>query len=515
MSLDLQGIKNLFAKGIDYVNKSNHNKSIFFSDTKDYLEFIKSLADKATDLTTLMNAISMSTQSPQWCTTFKDPKSIPCGNELQYTGVQFGYGNWGWYFFYGIAGNIAFNLSFFRLEIAPPEVCKKENIQESECVRWSVLGGYGNIPTIDKPIPEWHSIPSQWVYMKYNQPSYSTFSLTTIDNNSDFNCRLASDFPLNFTINLDYKDTEGARRKLDVNVFSRTQPLPNAPNGCECGFGLGSWYYSYVDCDMEVITDITPVKQTGRGWIDHQLIKSGIANTMFGKSLQTLTKTKNVGWLWFAIQDDTTGLQYMLIHHFGNNNYVDDIVLNKDISINSIIVYKKGVSYINPSDSDMDSSDIKVQMIENIDNPSLQMKLPSKYKITLPGGKNVVLSIATAPNVYPNSFAAYETPAILYDENGVRIGQGLIEANFYLDNETLAKRYLLSAGGDVKNLDVVSPAFTWNPNVWRKILAILIILIPVWLILFSIVFIMRKKDKRKERAMLSVALMIIILVLLM
>jgi len=503
--LDLNGIKNLYAQGVAYVKKKN--SSPLFTKEDKYLDYVSSLVNKATDLTTLMSAIWMSNYSKYWSSSFNAPKNVPSDKLLQHTGIQFGYGGQGWYFFSGVAETVTYNLTFFRVEIAPPQVVADAGIDPSEAVRWWVLGGYGTIPAPNSP-SVWNSIASELIYMKYTQNSSSTFTLTGSGNN--VGATISSSVPMTFNLDLNWKNTSNHTMQIVMNALA--PPSPNFLNACQCGFGLGNWYYSYTNMNVQVSVENGKV-QTGRGWVDHELIKPGIANNYTMQALQVLTNTSaSPGWLWFSIQDDQTGLQYMFSHPFGKQVYADGVKLNQNITADIVNVYKDGATYINPTRTDMDQADLKIQMIETVSVPSLGLNLPSKYNITLPGGKEVVLEIATAPNVYTSTFASYETPAILYDTMQNRIGQGLIEANFYLDNPTLAKRYIIAAGGDPNDSDqynLVLNTLDGKPSGWQKFLALMIVLIPFWLLLLALVFILHKKSGRSTRIGLAIAFLLI------
>lgn len=501
--LALSDIKNLFSKGMTYANSKY--KGILFDRQNELSNYQLSLVNQATDLTTLMNAIWLGNVNKVWTTAFKAPQPICTGCELGYTAIQFGVAHVGWYFLYGIAGSLCFNLSFYRLEIAPSEVVEKEypNLQKGEAVRWCVLGGYGT--TGNNPV--WYSIPLEWIHLNYSEPSYSTFSLEGLGTNIK-NVSLSSTTPMNFQVNIGYNDTENKSHTLQVNMTANTPPTANVPNSCECGFGLGSFYYSYTTMSVDISADGV-TSNGGSGWIDHQLIKNGVANSLYGQSLQTvanvLSKSLTPGWLWTTIQDQQSGLQYMFTHFFGKKYFTDDIVVNQNISNSMINVYKQGVPYFNPTSSDMDSGDLQMVMTKTISYNGMNM--PASYNITLPGGKEVVLTIATAPNVYPSSFAPYETPAYLYDKSGNIIGTGLIEANFYLDNETLAKRMVSAAGGT--NYMIVYNAMTKSQKLYQKMLGFFIVLSPLILILSAFWFIFKNKEHRKNKFFLCLALLLI------
>ena len=500
--LNLQDIKNLYKKGVEHSKKAFN--STFFPNDDIMFDYQQKLIDKATDLSTVMNTIAMTNFT--FANAFANPKQICKGCELQHTGVQFGVGNSGWYFVSGVTEQYSYNFSLFRQEIAPPNVI---SVDRSECVRWTINGGYGNIGT-----GVWHSIQNEWIYMKYTQPSYSTFTLQGSGNN--INVEFSSLQPMQFLGNITFTDDKKQQHVTKFEMVANTPPVPNFPNSCDCMYGLGTLYYSYTDMTTKfTLNNGTPV--IGPGWIDHQLVKYGFLNNKYMEALQTvnnmISKPVSSGWLWFAVQDYESKKQYMFIHFFKTKTFKDDIKLNNSISADVCNVYEKGLTYF------LTSNDVTIQMIESIpyvlDGLST-INLPSKYNITLPCGKNVILKIATLPNVYGSVNPAYETPALLYDSKNNVIGSGLIEANLYLSNQELAMRAIKAAGGDPTNSDqikIVMEAMNKPQSSWIKFLAVMIVLLPMWILIVCLIFIFYKKDKRLTRTLLSVTMILILIML--
>ncbi len=508
MTLDLQGMKNLFRKGMSYA-KDNFS-SAFYSFDDNLANYVLNLADNAPDTTTLFNAIFMASHVKAWSSLFTAPKLLPPGYEFQHTGIQFGVGPVEWYFFYGLTGTpgvneTGLNLTFFRLDIAPPAVVKEMGIDPSNACCWGIMGGYG---TKEK----WTGIPAmEWFPMKYVQPDYATFSLT--GKGTNVSATLESLIPMQFSVNVSFLDSNSQAQTIKAKLIALTPPTANFPYACQCGYGLGTMYYSYTNMSLTMGLNGSP-EMVGQGWIDHQLLKSGIVDGFYMQAIQsasqTLVKQKSGGWLWFAVQDNQTGLQYMFMHKFGTKDFKDDIRLNEDIRLDLVNVYKEGVPYFFPEAKSMKASVTKIKMVETIQVPELNLSLPSKYKITLPGGKKIVLENITAPNIYPCSFASYETPAHVYDELGNLIGQGLIEANFYLDEKTLFKRYIASAGGDPEEpgkVDLLLNAST--PSGFRKFLAFCVFLTPLWIFAVALIYVFRKDDGMRHKRLFTAVLVII------
>lgn len=500
MTLSLDQLKDLYKKGMEYARTKDF---LLYSSNTSLCDYQLSLALQAKDLTTFMNAVWI--PNPQWSNLFNAPKAVKCGTEIQYTGIQFGVGSLEWYFFYGIAGDYCYNLSFFKQEIAPPHIVKSLGIDPSEAVRWNVVGGCGKISD-----QSWYNINSEYIYMKYTQPSYSTFTLE--GSGEGITVLLSSVSPMKFNIALTFKDRDTkANHTLNVIMLANSPPSPNFPNACECGLGLGTMYYSYTDVSSIISLD-SPNTFTGTSWIDHQLVKPGIVNNWYWRALSTvqnvISKNKTAGWLWTSIQDWESGIQYMLVHYFGKKYYIEDVFENTIIPFQLINVYKKGETY---SKDEIDTEDFSCVMTETIGG------LPKKYKIVLPGGKNVMLSIATSPNIYNTPGMSYECPAILTDSSGKQIGIGLIEANLYITNEVFAKRLINSAGGDSNNKDNVGIVLTGiegNQTVFQKFLAFIIVLIPLWIILGALLYVLYGKDSigsdRKHRLIISIIILLVV-----
>lgn len=514
--LDLNGIKALFAKGMQHA-KDHFPKGLFTCDDK-LCEYHLSLVNKAQDLTTLMNAFAI--RNPVLPTAYKGPKPICKGCEIQYNPIQFGVGNSGWYFNYGVAGDVCFVFSLGRIEIAPPDVVTDERYDPSETVRWSLGGGFGQVGG------PWYSFPSEIIYMKYSQPTYSTFSLVgggmQIKNamlaTAQADTILPTTNPMQFVMSADFvSPTDGKEHNISVTMIANTPPVPNVPNSCGgCTNNMGSLYYSFTDMDVIVKVD-SQEPQTGKGWIDHQLMKSGIPKSLMAQAqtsvLNTIINPVSGGWLWFAIQDYESDTQYMLCHFFVQKFYKDDIKLNKSIPMQLVNVYKKGVAHFSPTRTDMDTSDLDVKMTKIINVNGCD--LPAEYNIILPGGKSVVLSLASGPDQYPNAYGSYENPAILFNEKRMPIGIGIIEANGYMTNYEYAQRFVKAAGGDINDqriLNMVSKAMSPNfsQTVGQRFLAFLIILIPLWLLVIAIIFVLHKKNGRHPRVMIAIAVLLIL-----
>ena len=144
----------------------------------------------------------------------------------------------------------------------------------------------------------------------------------------------------------------------------------------------------------------------------------------------------------------------------------------------------------------MDKNDCKITLTQTF--TSNMTNLPAAYNITLPGGKKVVIKMASGPNVYPTVFAPSENPAFLYDETGSRIiGIALLEANIYMTNKQIAERYVRLGGGNPNNkkeVEIIENSLR-NSQTWQqKLLAFLYLLLPVFILLAAIIFIFYRKD---------------------
>lgn len=509
-TLDLNGIKNLYKKGIQHA-KTKYS-TLFFDRNDELIEYQCQLIDKAKSLTEVMYVISMI--NPTFDNAFWTPEPICAGCELQKTGIQFGYASTGWYFFYAVIGPWCYNLSIFRNEIAPPDVVEFQD--RNEAVRWVILGGYGRVGG------EWYSLTDEYIYMKYSEPTYSTFSLSGQGQTKQIS--LVSSNPMQFQIHLSFTDTNGKQHDIKSQLISRTPPTENIPGSY--GRGVSNFaqritmYYSYTDMDVNFQTsaDNGVVHSGGRGWIDHQLLKVGQSDSVYANALlgvaEALQPKKSRGWLWFAIQDDESGLQYMFTYFYPRTKFYSEAVQKgttitaKEIPL--LNVYKQGVPYYQPTEVGMEASMTKVTVLETFNHQGVE--LPTTYRITLPGGKVVILTRASAPNIYSAPHAPYESPALLYDETGKRmIGVGLIESNFYWDNDTFAKRMIAFAGGDPNNkreVDIVKNGLVVPQSGWQKTLSFIIAMGPLFLILALVGFTMYKRDQRHTRLMISIVILI-------
>jgi hypothetical protein len=507
-NLDLDAIKNLFNEGLEY-SKSIFPETILYTKNIDMCNVQQKLVNDAKDLTTLMNAISI--PNIILANAYKAPEPICSTCQMQKNLVQFGVGNDGWYFTYGVCQNYCYVLSLGRIEIAPPAVVEKNNIKPENAVMWILSGGIGKIGG------EWYSIPGEFFPMQYNKYGGSSFSLigggSTVRNVSFGN----ANNPFEFVISADFTDTKGTNHNVKATMMAVSPPLPNMKNSCgNCTNYFGTLYYSFTDMDIALEIDNTSTEY-GKGWIDHQLVKNGIPKNIIKQSsmavLNMILKPVSGGWLWFAIQDLESNTQYMFVHFFGSKFYKDDIKIGEKIPMNIINVYKDGVAYLNPTTTDMDSSLVDVILTRTIAVNNLN--LPYEYNITLPSGKKVIFSLASSPDQFDSPYGSYENPAILYDENKRSIGVGIIEANGYFTNEEYSTRYVKYSGGDYTDVNLtkiiaknLSPSLP-QKNI-QKFLSILIFLIPLWLIIFFSIFIFQKKENRKNRFLLSLAIFIVL-----
>lgn len=500
--LNLQQLKTLYKKGVEYA-RTQFNSPLY-TENKSLTNYQMKLIEKAPDITTFMNCFWIPNLMFQ--NAFEDPKQICNGCELKYTGVRFGVGSMGWYFIFGIAGNYVYNFTLFRLDVCPPYVLEKENIPRSEASRWFVCGGYGEVNG------NFYKMQNEAIYMKYNQPTYSTFGLEGSGNS--YNCRFGSQVPMQFYFSVDFTDTDGKSHSVTINLRANTPPLPNYKNACLCAPGAGAFYYSYTDVWSNISVNGSE-PSVGTGWIDHELFKMGILKSFrlqaLNTVLSTFNKTETQGWIWIPIVDKESGIQYMLTHHL-KEFYYKSIKPNNTYSLDIVNVYNKGVAYISPTSSDMDSRETSITLTSTFQANDLN--LPAGYKITLPGGKKVIAKIASSPNVYPSIFAPTENPAFLYDETGQKIiGIALLETNVYLTYKQIAKRAVQFCGGDPNNneeVEIMYSGFIVNQTWGQKLLAYLYLLIPVFLILFAVIFVLYRKDNRYTRLMFSIALLLII-----
>lgn len=513
MSINLEYIKSLYSKGMQYAIDT-YPKGLFMK-YDDLCKYQLSLANKCKDLTTFGNIISIS--NPVFKTAFNGPKNVCQGCEIQYNPFQFGVGNAEWYFCYGVSNsgssNYCFEITFSKNEMVPPEVLKREGLDQTKYVLWSINGGYGIVGG------EWYEIPNETIMMNYEQTSYSSFQISTINNGIDNNVIKSCIFgntnnPMIYEFSLSFIDKDNKIRKISSIMSSNTPPSPNAENSCgNCNNNMGSLYYSYTD--MNVYMEINNEKVSGKGWIDHQLLKSGIPKSLIAQAevsvINTLIKPISSGWLWFAIQDYESNIQYMFCHFFNNKFYKDDIQKNINIPMHIVNVYQKGISTLNNSTN---ISNTKVILTKTINLNGID--LPSEYNIILPNGKEVILKLASSPNQYPTPYSQYENPALVINSktNNI-IGFGIIEANGSMTNDEYAKRYIEASGGDPNDntaiklvSDGLSPHF--KQTNFSVFLAFVIFLIPLWILLLSSTFIFYKKEERGKRIIMIIILLFII-----
>jgi hypothetical protein len=507
--LSLSQLKQLFEEGMNYAKKKY--SSLFYDRQDELCNYQVALSNTKKDLSEFMNVIWFSNNT--FANSFKEPKPIDQDKLLTKTKVQFGIGNIEWYFYYGLTKSYGFNLNFIKMEIVPPEIVEKYNLDPSQCVAWIVLGGYGRIGG-----STWNSILPEWIQMNYitEGNSFDTFVLE--GNGNSIVAQLGTVKPMEFNINLDYKDLSMNDHKLNIVLSANLPPLPNFKNACECGYSLGTLYYSYTDMNVNLTVNSNPV-ENGKGWMDHQLLKSGLPNSNYIQALETVLgmfgKNKSGGWLWFSIQDYVDNVQYMFVHLFNKDGELaNDINVGDEISLDTLNVYYQGQTLFFPENDKFSSKQTKIILTEkNVKGPE-GIFLPSKYSIILPSGKKTVFQIATFPNIYPIAHCPYETPSYLYDENGTVIGGGIIEANWYLSNSQYANRLIEQAVADPSKYNLIYNGIAKPQNGWQKTFAVLYLLLPIFILCLLLYFIFYKKDERMVRLILSLFVLFLMIMIL-
>jgi hypothetical protein len=503
----MDNIKSTFREGVKYALKKY--SSILYSRDDDFFKYQDGLLEKANTLTEIMNVIWLATYSSTWNYAFEAPQNVQGDGVFSLSNVQYGISPTEWYFFYGIAGKYCFNITFIRIPISPLIKDDKYNI-------WTVNGGYG-IASENKQERTWFRLKPEYIFMDYTKTSYSTFNLSGKSDQTPLKISLNNTEPMTFGINISFDAIEGGNHNIDIIMKANSPPSPNAQGAClGCSGNIGSMYYSYTNMAVQMKVGGDEKVYTGIGWQDHQLIKGGIPVGLKNQALMAVTNTLlravTGGWTWYAIQDLESGIQYMLTHFYIDKFYKDDIPskLNtkENIKPQMVNVYKDGIAYFNPTEDDIDSNDTRIYLLETVENPDKTFTipenkplLPSKYDITLPGGKEVVLEIATLPNVYPIAPAPYETPAYVKNEKGVVIGVGLIEANGYFTNEEMAKRAIIQAGGDPddkKSVEMLENMILKKQKWYQKLLSFIIAGIPILVFILSLVFVFKNGKHKKE-----------------
>lgn len=487
--MDLQQLKTLFSKGLDYANQ---NSSWWFPPNKEASDYQLQLANNAPDLTSFMSAVGIFNHT--FINSFPGPQEVCKFCTIQQTPILFGNGTSGWYFLVGNFESFAYCITIIRVEIASPHVIKQEKINPSDAVAWCVCGGYGPVGG------PWINIPYTFIQMKYTNPSYSTFTLekTTdpINKNSPIKeFSFNSTTPMEFYFHIIFTDDTSSKKTHTITstLRGRTPPMPNANGTClSCVGDLGSTYFSYTN---PIATAIFNNDKTlnGTGWIDHQTMKtfppkSFWMNVFITIGLQ-LSGDKGIGWTWLFIQDDTTDTQYMLSHQIDTRKYNDHFnkgyVMKSDMVCN---IYNKGVPNLQ-SKKCLNNATIEVLDLTTIDT----VKYPTSYKVTLPDGKIVVTKAMFGSNPFINSGmqSSYEMPGLLYDETGTKRipGYGFLEINSMYPPDLYAKRVVQLTHADPSKINIIKSATKITQPFSRKLIAWIAVIIPSLLFLTFIIFI--------------------------
>jgi hypothetical protein len=509
--LSLTQLKKLFKDGLDYANK---NSSWFYPPIEDLDELQNSLVQSAPDLTTLMSAVRI--PNPNIGAAFWTPKPVCDNCLLKNTQPLWGQANTGWYFFVGNFGKMVYCITFFRLEVAPPQVFKGQN--RGDAVTWLIGGGYGT------SVQDWSVIPYEYVQMTYVPLTYSTFTLEGKGTKYIESCSLKTITPMTFTFSIDYTDAKGAKHSIQTSQQSLTPPQAAAPNAFLFNVpNIGSLYWSYTNMDVtSVINGVAYSK--GKGWMDHQNLKISNPTGFFrGTSHlaqvvatvgKTITGPKITGWTWMFIQDQESGIQYMFStalpknYHSTPSSFKPGLVLPKASVCN---VYKDAVPLNNPSNcSDLRIEVTKTQTVGG--HP-----YPLEYHITLPGGKEIISRAMHGLNLFVNGpSVSCESPGLVYDKTGKKtIGYSLLELNGPLTfAETTAQLIGLSGAKPTDaSVSAIDKGVKGYQPMSRKVVAWIITLLPLALFILFIILIFVWKQQRWERFGLFVAIWLAIQVI--
>lgn len=472
----LTQLKKLYKDGMNYAIK---NESWFLPSKKDVVDYQLELADKATDLTSFLSAVSIYNWS--WNSSFNSPKPIKNEDILKTTNYQFGNSPIGWYFLVGNCETIAYCITIIRCEIACSNVVKKSGIKPEDAVLWCVCGGYGTNNN-------WITIPYTILQMDYKKESYSTFKMEGIPDKIITKCQFGSDIPMQFYLKLDFIDDKNNKHSIDTRLIARGPPLPNAKNAClGCGAGLGSMYWSYTH--PSVTLNLNNKTYKGNGWIDHQTFKTGglnnpLANMLACIKLGISKKTPTLTWTWMYLQDEIEGKQYMISHTFDKPNLKSYFVKGYVIDIDKPVcnVYKDSVSHIGKCINKIKIEVLSATLINN-------SNYPTSYKITINSKKVFITKADFGSNTFINSSLqdSYEIPANLYDKNNKRIGQGFLEINGAFPKSDWIDRIIKYTNADPNKKDLLLKSTDLTPPASRVFVALLPFIVYFILCIVSII----------------------------
>lgn len=509
--LSLPQLKQLHSQGMDYTVK---NTPWFFPAIKDLVTLQKNYVQNTKTLNEFMSAVSIA--PPSFQAAFDVPEPVCDNCLLATTNPQYGQGNYGWYFFVGnfyLTGKpMAYNITFARVEIAPPGAVTLQD--RNEAVRWMVMGGYGTGPE------DWVNIPYDFIYMKYNKLSYSTFTLE-----SDLSqpgehitrCSLSSLQPMVMEFNVEFTDLKGGNHAIHTIQISRTPPQRNAAQGLtKFGLpGLASLYWSYTNMDVDSMIDNTAYTG-GKGWMDHQTFKiAGVQefqSQVFYTVVKTLIKPKPINWTWMFVQDEESGIQYMFAATLpdGYNDSPSTFKPGLVIKPNSCNVYEDAVPYNKPPICS--DARIEVTEVQTVDSHPY----PLEFKITLPGGKVVISRAVYGLNLFmnPTGQISCESVGVVYDSTGKKeIGYSVLEVNGPLSNNEVSYNLLKNIGvnpADQSAVNIIAKGQNQEQPTSRKVVAWLIFLIPLFLVVMFLIIIFARKDDRGGRFALCVALAMVL-----
>lgn len=419
MPTSLSDLKSLFVDGLDFAN----SRATFFAPANPKLsQFQKLAVSKASDLNQLMTAVTL--VNGALLNAFEPP--VPHANGLRVTQFKFGEGNMESYFIVGIFAEFAFVFCPMRVEVAPPEIVRKKFKNPADAVVWNVLGGFGF-----RHSQSWTKFPFNWLQGDYHsKPGHFSMALSNADMSVDFT--MIDNHVFNFTVA--FGDT-----KLTAEVVAKGPPLPMAPNGClNCGqYGLQSKYYSRSYCQVSAnltMADNSWSFTRGHGWIDHQSFYIGqgrsSAGNLFSNSLRVMLKKRRLVWLWSYVQDFETRTQYMITTLVDP----DQFSTGKE--------YKPTCNVYHTDRVELSVKGCRLRVGPTVTDDNFDY--PLAYIITLPSKKEVTLKVEYGYAAVPNftRLDSWEMPAVLYNDQGIEIGFGVVELNGVTPADVQTKRVM-------------------------------------------------------------------------
>jgi hypothetical protein len=441
-SITMEKLQPLFQERVDYVTK---NSGILDPYDKKKLDIVSQLYKTNTDMRKNIAATIM--LLPNSSIGFYPIYPISDPNTITF---RFNQGTIGWHFLYGTyydintKNNVTYFCYIAHLDIIPPDMMAKYNMNEGEGSYYSIAIGCG----ING---QWEKSP--WILTRgtFEALSISTFSFTGLDLSNGDSIVWRSLLNGQFELITTFTSTNTKKCIINTKMDAIRPPFLDAPGGCmPCASGAGTLYSSYTQMSVSgnVSIDSTTTSFTNAiGWVDNQWLSLQI-NEIPLKILSNIAQSSKglARYMWLNLHVNNN-LQYMInVHPTPGSNTYTVLKGNKyTTECNTIRYPESNIPEYGVSTSVTVLDTVLVGKTE----------FPTKYLISIEGVEYTLDSTPFGSTVTYDITGNdhWDGSSLLYDYKGDLIGTGFLEASqLQQDSEYNNNKYIVSG------IDVTSSA---------------------------------------------------------